>query len=110
MLTHPTTGGVTASFAMLGDIHIAEPKATVGFAGARVIQDTIKESLPENFQTAEYVQEHGGIDIVVQRKDLRDTIAKLLSIFLKYNQSEVATKNEIIDEVEEPLQKTSEAV
>ena len=110
VLTHPTTGGVTASFAMLGDIHIAEPKATVGFAGARVIQDTIKESLPENFQTAEYVQEHGGIDLVIQRKDLRDTIANLLSIFLKYNQSEVSTKNEIIDEVEEPLQKTSEAI
>ena len=66
ILTNPTTGGVTASWAMLGDILIAEPKATVGFAGRRVIQDTVKETLPEEFQAAEYVQEHGGIDLVIE--------------------------------------------
>ena len=71
VLTNPTTGGVTASWAMLGDVLIAEPKATIGFAGRRVIEDTVRETLPEEFQTAEYVQEHGGIDLVVQRKDLR---------------------------------------
>tara|TARA_B100001123_G_C15229885_1_gene994705 strand:- start:567 stop:1490 length:924 start_codon:yes stop_codon:yes gene_type:complete len=85
VLTNPTTGGVTASWAMLGDIIMAEPKATVGFAGARVIQDTIKESLPEGFQTSEYVKEHGGIDLVVSRKDLRDTIGNLITILLKKN-------------------------
>ena len=100
-----------ASFAMLGDITIAERGSTIGFAGKRVIQDTIKESLPEGFQTAEYLQEHGGcIDLVVERKDLRDTIGTLLSILLKKNKSEVTTENANIDEVTEPLQKTSEAV
>ena len=70
ILTNPTTGGVTASWAMLGDILIAEPKATIGFAGRRVIQDTVKETLPEEFQTAEYVKDHGGIDLVIERKYL----------------------------------------
>ena len=73
ILTDPTTGGVTASWAMLGDILIAEPKATIGFAGRRVIQDTVRETLPEEFQTAEYVKEHGGIDLVIERKYLNST-------------------------------------
>ena len=68
VLTDPTTGGVTASWAMLGDILIAEPKATIGFAGRRVIQDTVRETLPDQFQTAEYVKDHGGIDLVVERQ------------------------------------------
>ena len=72
LLTNPTTGGVTASFAMLGDIHIAEPGALVGFAGRRVIEDTIREELPEDFQRAERMLEHGLIDMVVARRELRD--------------------------------------
>ena len=78
VLTEPTTGGVTASFAMLGDITIAEKGSTIGFAGKRVIQDTIREELPIDFQKAEYLHEHGMIDIVVQRKDLKKTLSKIL--------------------------------
>jgi len=81
VLTHPTTGGVTASYAMLGDIHIAEPNALIGFAGARVIEQTIRESLPEGFQRAEYLLDHGMLDRVTARKDMRDelvTIARML--------------------------------
>jgi len=110
VLTNPTTGGVTASFAMLGDIHIAEKGATVGFAGARVIAQTIGASLPEGFQTAEYVKEHGGIDLVVPRNNLRDTIGILLSILLKKKESESSIENVDIDTVNKALPKTSEAV
>ena len=78
VLTEPTTGGVTASFAMLGDITIAEKGSTIGFAGKRVIQDTIREELPFNFQKAEYLYEHGMVDIVVERKNLKKTISNLL--------------------------------
>jgi len=80
VLTDPTTGGVTASFAMLGDIILAEPGAVVGFAGRRVIEATIKTTLPRDFQTAEFVQQHGFIDAVVPRKKLRDTLSQLLSL------------------------------
>ena len=110
VLTNPTTGGVMASFAMLGDIHIAEKGATVGFAGARVIEQTIGTSLPEGFQTAEYVKEHGGIDLVVPRNNLRDTIGILLSILLKKKESESSIENVDIDTVNKALPKTSEAV
>ncbi len=92
VLTDPTTGGVTASWAMLGDILIAEPKATIGFAGRRVIQDTVRETLPEEFQTAEYVKEHGGIDLVIERKYLNSTIGTLLNVLLK--KAEAQAKNE----------------
>ncbi len=78
VLADPTTGGVTASYAMLGDIHIAEPQALIGFAGQRVIEETIREKLPEGFQRAEYLHEHGMVDMVVHRKDLRATLGKLL--------------------------------
>ena len=78
VLTDPTTGGVTASYAMLGDIHIAEPGCLIGFAGQRVIQDTIREKLPEGFQRAEYLLEHGMVDMVVHRHDLRSKLALLL--------------------------------
>ena len=78
ILTEPTTGGVTASFAMLGDITIAEKGATIGFAGKRVIQDTIREELPIDFQKAEYLKDHGMVDIVSHRKDLRETLYKVL--------------------------------
>ena len=80
VLTDPTTGGVTASFAMLGDIILAEPKALVGFAGRRVIEQTIKQELPENFQTSEFLLEHGFVDKIVERKDLKHTLATILKI------------------------------
>jgi acetyl-CoA carboxylase carboxyl transferase subunit beta len=79
VLTDPTTGGVTASYAMLGDIQIAEPGALIGFAGARVIEQTIREKLPEGFQRAEYLLEHGIIDMVVRRHDLKDRLAALIT-------------------------------
>ncbi|NEQ74102.1 MAG: acetyl-CoA carboxylase carboxyltransferase subunit beta [Okeania sp. SIO2D1] len=80
VLTHPTTGGVTASFAMLGDIIIAEPKATIGFAGRRVIEQTVREKLPENFQTSEYLLAHGFIDTIVPRTQLKKTLAQLIRL------------------------------
>ncbi len=83
LLTDPTTGGVTASFAMLGDIHIAEPGAVIGFAGARVIEQTIRETLPEGFQKAEYLLEHGMVDMVVHRFELRATLARLLGLLFR---------------------------
>jgi len=78
VLTDPTMGGVTASFAMLGDIHIAEPNALIGFAGPRVIEQTVREQLPEGFQHSEFLLEHGVIDMIVDRRDLRDRVASLL--------------------------------
>lgn len=83
LLTDPTTGGVSASFAMLGDIHIAEPGAQIGFAGRRVIQETIRESLPDGFQTAEYLRDHGMVDLVVARKDMRQTLMTLLRLLMQ---------------------------
>jgi acetyl-CoA carboxylase carboxyl transferase subunit beta len=83
VLTNPTTGGVTASYAMLGDVHIAEPGALIGFAGPRVIEQTIREKLPDGFQRAEYLMDHGMVDMVVSRLKLKSTIAQLLKILLK---------------------------
>jgi len=83
--TDPTAGGITASFAMLGDVALSEPNSLIAFAGRRVIQATVKEDLPENFQRSEYVQECGFVDLIVQRKDLREKIGSLLSILLKKN-------------------------
>lgn len=80
LLTHPTTGGVTASFAMLGDLILAEPKALIGFAGRRVIEQTLREKLPDDFQTAEYIQDHGFVDAIVPRTKLRSTMASLLEL------------------------------
>ena len=80
LLTHPTTGGVTASFAMLGDLILAEPKALIGFAGRRVIEQTLGEKLPDGFQTAEYLQDHGFVDTIVPRPQLRSTLASLLRL------------------------------
>ena len=82
VLTDPTTGGVTASYAMLGDIQIAEPGALIGFAGQRVIQDTIREKLPEGFQRAEYLHAHGMIDMVVHRHSLRATLAETIDYLM----------------------------
>ncbi len=78
VLTDPTTGGVSASFAMAGDIHIAEPRALIGFAGRRVIEQTIRQKLPADFQTAEYLLEHGFIDIIAHRRDMRNTLSRVL--------------------------------
>jgi acetyl-CoA carboxylase carboxyl transferase subunit beta len=83
VLTDPTTGGVTASYAMLGDVHIAEPNALIGFAGARVIESTIREKLPEGFQRAEYLLEHGMVDMVVKRHDLAETLGRLIGLLMK---------------------------
>lgn len=83
VLTNPTTGGVTASYAMLGDIHIAEPGAQIGFAGQRVIEQTIREKLPEGFQRAEYLKEHGMVDMVVHRHNMKSTVARLCRLLMK---------------------------
>ena len=83
VLTNPTTGGVTASYAMLGDVHIAEPGALIGFAGARVIEQTIREKLPEGFQRAEYLKEHGMVDMVVHRHEIKATIVRISRILMK---------------------------
>ncbi|MCZ7446665.1 acetyl-CoA carboxylase, carboxyltransferase subunit beta [Agrobacterium rhizogenes] len=83
VLTNPTTGGVTASYAMLGDVHIAEPGAEICFAGKRVIEQTIREKLPEGFQTSEYLLEHGMVDMVIDRREIPDTLANMLKIMTK---------------------------
>lgn len=83
VLTNPTTGGVTASYAMLGDVQIAEPGAIIGFAGARVIEQTIREKLPEGFQRAEYLRDHGMVDMVVPRQEIRATLARLCGLLTK---------------------------
>ena len=81
LLTDPTTGGVTASFAMLGDVILAEPRALIGFAGPRVIAETIRQPLPDGFQRSEFLLEHGQLDMVVERRDLRDTLRRILAFF-----------------------------
>lgn len=86
LMTDPTTGGVTASFAMLGDMNFAEPNALIGFAGPRVIKETIKRDLPEGFQTSEFLMEHGFLDFIVNRKDLRQRLSTLLAFFDKSKQ------------------------
>lgn len=83
ILTHPTTGGVSASFASVGDINIAEPKALIGFAGRRVIEQTVREKLPEDFQTAEFLLAHGQLDAVVHRHKMRDTLSTLIKLHTK---------------------------
>ncbi|HLO49676.1 MAG TPA: acetyl-CoA carboxylase, carboxyltransferase subunit beta [Kamptonema sp.] len=95
VLTHPTTGGVTASFAMLGDIIIAEPKATIGFAGRRVIEQTLREKLPENFQTAEYVLTQGFVDAIVPRTQLKKTLAQLIR--LHQPQPQISTREGMLE-------------
>ena len=82
IFANPTTGGVTASFAMLGDIHLAEPDALIGFAGARVIEQTIRETLPDGFQRSEYLQEHGMIDAVIDRRHLKEELVKILNLLM----------------------------
>src|SRR5699024_5519593 len=85
VLTHPTMGGVAASYAMLGDINVAEPGALVGFAGPRVIEQTVQQTLPEGFQRSEFLLEHGAIDMIVERRDLRDEIHRVLSVLGRHH-------------------------
>jgi acetyl-CoA carboxylase carboxyl transferase subunit beta len=82
VLTDPTTGGVSASLAMLGDLNIAEPRALIGFAGPRVIEQTVRETLPEGFQRSEFLLDHGAIDLIVDRRDMRDRIAGVLAMLM----------------------------
>jgi acetyl-CoA carboxylase carboxyl transferase subunit beta len=91
VLTNPTTGGVTASYAMLGDIQIAEPGALIGFAGPRVIEQTIREKLPDGFQRAEYLREHGMVDLVVHRHEMRATLARLCRLLTKTSPPPIGT-------------------
>jgi acetyl-CoA carboxylase carboxyl transferase subunit beta len=83
VMTDPTMGGVSASLAMLGDVNVAEPGALIGFAGPRVIQQTVRETLPEGFQRSEFLLEHGAIDLIVDRREMRDRLANLLSMLLR---------------------------
>lgn len=124
VLTHPTTGGVTASFAMLGDVHFAEPGALIGFAGPRVIEQTIRETLPEGFQRAEFLREKGMVDQVTPRRELRGALAKLLRVLTKnaahvarpgaaaqlaYDSAHAAAGSKPQEEIErEPLDKAAE--
>ena len=104
VLTNPTTGGVTASYAMLGDVHLAEPGALIGFAGPRVIEQTIREKLPEGFQRAEYLQEHGMVDAVVHRHELRQTLSRLISVLTRAPvKAEERTSLAVIPPVELPI-------
>lgn len=95
VLIDPTTGGTTASFAMLGDVNIAEPGALIGFAGQRVIKQTIGQDLPEGFQTAEFVQEHGFIDMIVHRQEMRETLGRVLAILWKYPEKKSPENNHV---------------
>jgi len=94
VLTDPTAGGITASYAMLGDIHLAEPGALIAFAGARVIQGTVREELPDGFQRSEYVEKTGFVDLIVERKNLKEKLGLLLSILLKKNSAINSSENE----------------
>ena len=94
LLTDPTAGGITASYAMLGDIHMAEPGALIAFAGARVIQGTVREELPSGFQRSEYLEKSGFVDMIVERKDIREKLGMLLSILLKKNSVIKTVENE----------------
>ena len=105
-ITDPTAGGITASYAMLGDIHVAEPGALIAFAGARVIRGTVKEELPEGFQKSEYVEKTGFVDLIVERKYLADKIGTLLSILLKKN-SDISTEENETTENNQSLSKVA---
>jgi acetyl-CoA carboxylase carboxyl transferase subunit beta len=103
VLTNPTTGGVTASYAMLGDIHIAEPGALIGFAGPRVIEQTVREKLPEGFQRSEYLMKHGMVDMIVPRPELKPTIARLLKMMLKLPEDTTEDGPEVTEETPVPV-------
>jgi acetyl-CoA carboxylase carboxyl transferase subunit beta len=94
VMTHPTTGGVTASLAMLGDINVGEPQALIGFAGPRVIEQTVRETLPEGFQRSEFLRDHGTVDIIIDRREMRDRLAALLALMMKQPAPEAAVAAE----------------
>ncbi|MGI9353794.1 MAG: acetyl-CoA carboxylase, carboxyltransferase subunit beta [Rhizobiaceae bacterium] len=112
VLTNPTTGGVSASYAMLGDIHIAEPGALIGFAGPRVIEQTIREKLPEGFQRSEYLKEHGMVDMVIPRTELKSTICDLLTILMHLPKAETDEEEEqtVEEKVDEVIEMSAEKV
>ena len=110
VLTNPTTGGVTASWAMLGDILIGEKGAVIGFAGRRVIQDTVRETLPSEFQSAEWVKDHGGIDLVEDRKNLKNTISRLISVLLKKDETQANTDTTNVVTLDKSIQKSTKAL
>ncbi|HSX65583.1 MAG TPA: acetyl-CoA carboxylase carboxyl transferase subunit beta, partial [Pseudoxanthomonas sp.] len=95
VMTHPTTGGVSASFAMLGDLNIAEPEALIGFAGPRVIEQTVRETLPEGFQRSEFLLEHGAIDQICDRREMRDRLADLLALMMR--QPKPVAETEVVE-------------
>ena len=101
VLTNPTTGGVTASYAMLGDVHIAEPEALIGFAGPRVIEQTIREKMPEGFQRSEFLQEHGMVDMIVSRLDMRSTIARIIRLLCKLPAGEKKAVDTVVNEIDQ---------
>jgi len=109
LLVNPTTGGVSASFAMVGDIHLSEPGATIGFAGRRVIEETVRETLPDDFQTAEYLLEHGMVDMVVPRKELNEKIGTFLSLLMDktknpdYKNKKIKTSKDFIGKADKLL-------
>ena len=105
-MASPVAGGITASYAMLGDIHIAEPDALIAFAGARVIQGTVKEELPEGFQRSEYVQKTGFIDLIIERKDLAEKIGILISILLNKKPG-ISTEENETSENSQPITKAA---
>lgn len=110
VLTHPTTGGVTASYAMLGDIHIAEPGALIGFAGPRVIEQTIREQLPDGFQRAEYLVEHGMVDLVVHRHKMRETLIRICRLLKENPEQNETLFDELLPEEDTSLDIAEEAV
>ncbi len=99
-MTDPTMGGVSASLAMLGDINVAEPKALIGFAGPRVIEQTVREKLPEGFQRSEFLQEHGAIDTIVDRREMRETISSILSMLMAANYEQIKKQSGTVDSLE----------
>ena len=113
-MCNPTMGGVSASLAMLGDINVAEPNALIGFAGPRVIEQTVREKLPEGFQRAEFLQEKGAVDMIVSRRDMRDELARLIALMLKVDEPvEIVSHDEAhtvasnVEETEEDEAKTT---
>ena len=99
-MTDPTMGGVSASLAMLGDINVAEPKALIGFAGPRVIEQTVREKLPEGFQRSEFLQEHGAIDTIIDRREMREAISSILSMLMAANYEQINKQSETVDNLE----------
>jgi len=104
IMTDPTMGGVSASLAMLGDINVAEPNALIGFAGPRVIEQTVREKLPEGFQRSEFLQEHGAIDMIIDRRDMRNKIAEILAILTpSHKPEEISATEETLETIVEEL-------